>query len=299
MITIGLFSTSFFISTDIMKKIIPILLALLLLVGLMPISAFAADEKIFPISLVESKAVSPSGADTLFDGDNSTHWDVIWEESIITFGEVSVTVMTQPIILTQYTFITSNDAERYWGAFPSTWTLYGGNSINDCNTVIGTYKVEKSDNDDLKTNYKEIKFTAVSDCENPFSYFKFVFGGMVDEHHSTSMFYKERLKLGGICNFKGYTQCDVLGHFYQNGICTVCGHECENEFHNGVYTCPDCGMEFDPTQGNPLVSGTILSTGYSEIVYGIGGIAIGVVATLLISRKKKVAVSSTSAGNKE
>lgn len=266
----------------------------------MPISAFAAEEETFPLSLVDSRSVGDFGADKLFDGNNSTHWDAIWDDSIKEFGEVSVTVKTEkPIILTQYTFITSNDAERYWGAFPSTWTLYGGNSIDDCNTEIGTYKVEASDIENLKTNYKEIKFTAVSDCENPFSYFKFVFGGMVDKHHTTSMFYAVRLKLGGICNFKGYTQCDVLGHFYQNGICTVCGHECENEFHNGVYTCPDCGMEFDPSAGNPSVTGTILSQGYPEIIYAIGGIAIGVVATLLISRKKKATVSSTSAGNKE
>ena len=46
-------------------------------------------------------------------------------------------------------------------------------------------------------------------------------------------------------------------------------------------------------------TGSILSHGYPEIIYAIGGVAIGVVATLLISRKKKVAVSSMAADDEE
>ena len=90
----------------------------------------------------------------------------------------------------------------------------------------------------------------------------------------------------GVC-----TRCGIhcLHETYDNGACTVCGKACENEFHNGKYTCPDCGMVVGTS-----ATGSILSHGYPEIVYGIGGIAIGVVATLLISRKKKVAVSSAA-----
>ena len=95
----------------------------------------------------------------------------------------------------------------------------------------------------------------------------------------------------GVC-----TSCGIhcLHETYDNGACTVCGKACENEFHNGKYTCPDCGMVADTT-----ATGSILSHGYPEIVYGICGIAIGVVATLLISRKKKVAVSSMAADDEE
>ena len=78
---------------------------------------------------------------------------------------------------------------------------------------------------------------------------------------------------------------------YDNGVCTTCGYVCVNPFHSDV--CPDCGMV------NTMATGSILSHGYPEIVYGIGGIAIGVVVTLLISRKKKVAVSSTAADDEE
>ena len=85
---------------------------------------------------------------------------------------------------------------------------------------------------------------------------------------------------------------NYVEHDFHNGVCTACGYVCKNPFHSG--TCPDCGMVADTT-----ATGSILSHGYPEIVYGIGGIAIGVVVTLLISRKKKVAVSSTSADTEE
>ena len=48
---------------------------------------------------------------------------------------------------------------------------------------------------------------------------------------------------------------------------------------------------------NPTAS--MLSVGYPEIVYGIGGLAVGFFAAMLIFRKKKVSVSSTAAEDKE
>ena len=48
---------------------------------------------------------------------------------------------------------------------------------------------------------------------------------------------------------------------------------------------------------NPTAS--ILSVGCPEIVYGIGGLAVGFIAAMLIFRKKKVAVSSTAADDEE
>ena len=40
--------------------------------------------------------------------------------------------------------------------------------------------------------------------------------------------------------------------------------------------------------------GTVLSAGYPEVIYAVGGLAVGFVAAMLIFRKKKVAVSSTA-----
>ena len=95
----------------------------------------------------------------------------------------------------------------------------------------------------------------------------------------------------GVC-----TRCGIhcLHETYDNGACTVCGKACENEFHNGKYTCPDCGMVADTT-----ATGSILSHGYPEIVYGIGGLAVGFLVAMFIFRKKKVAVSSTSTDDEE
>ena len=65
--------------------------------------------------------------------------------------------------------------------------------------------------------------------------------------------------------------------------------------HEFVIACTGC----DYQEEFVTATASTISHGYPEIVYAIGGIAIGVVATLLISHKKKATVSSTSAGDKE
>ena len=85
---------------------------------------------------------------------------------------------------------------------------------------------------------------------------------------------------------------NYVEHDFHNGVCTACGYACENPFHSG--TCPDCGMVVGTS-----ATGSILSQGYPEIVYGIGGLAVGFIAAMLIFRKKKVAVSSTSTDDEE
>ncbi len=86
----------------------------------------------------------------------------------------------------------------------------------------------------------------------------------------------------------GMTKCEIEGHIYENGVCTRCRHECENEFHNGVYACPDCGMEFDPTQGNPLISGSTISDGSLTIICTIAAAAVFGISGYLLGKKKKV-----------
>ena len=48
-----------------------------------------------------------------------------------------------------------------------------------------------------------------------------------------------------------------------------------------------------------LHTASTLSLGYPEIVFGVGGLAVGFIAAMLIFRKKKVAVSSTAADDEE
>ena len=65
-----------------------------------------------------------------------------------------------------------------------------------------------------------------------------------------------------------------------------------------VTTCTGCDY-YEEVVNQPTATGSIISQGYPEIIYAIGGVAIGVIVTLLISRKKKTAVSSASAENEE
>ena len=46
-------------------------------------------------------------------------------------------------------------------------------------------------------------------------------------------------------------------------------------------------MEFDPTQGNPLVSGSTLSDGNMTIIFTIVALAIGLCGGFVLGRKKK------------
>ena len=58
-----------------------------------------------------------------------------------------------------------------------------------------------------------------------------------------------------------------------------------------------------PFSGSCIVEGTglgsVLSEGYPEIIYGIGGLAVGFVAAMFIFRRKKVAVSSADSEEDE
>lgn len=112
-------------------------------------------------------------------------------------------------------------------------------------------------------------------------------------------------------------------HRYSNGVCVFCDKACENPYHTdacprcGLYhdnsighfgfvsarycfdpfhsaICPDCGMT-----DSSMITGSVISQGHPEIVFGIGGLAVGFFAAMLIFRKKKVAVGSTAADDEE
>lgn len=63
--------------------------------------------------------------------------------------------------------------------------------------------------------------------------------------------------------------------------------------------CYDCGQIIKDETYEDYPTASTLSTGYLEIVYGIGGLAVGFFAAMLIFRKKKVVVSSTAADDEE
>lgn len=69
------------------------------------------------------------------------------------------------------------------------------------------------------------------------------------------------------------------------------------------FTCSNGWIQFSEItvyyKDNDGGVGSILSHGYPEIIFGVGGLAVGFLVAMLIFRKKKVDVSSTSAGDKE
>ena len=74
-----------------------------------------------------------------------------------------------------------------------------------------------------------------------------------------------------------------VDHIYQDGACIGCGHKCPNEFHNGKYICPDCGMVVETAATG---TGSVLSNGSFEIVYGIACLAAGMAVMFFIMKKK-------------
>ena len=71
---------------------------------------------------------------------------------------------------------------------------------------------------------------------------------------------------------------NITADTYFDG-CNITKEKCIGDLHQVFIT-------------NPTAS--ILSNGYPEIIFGVGGLAVGFVAAMLVFRKKKVAVSSTA-----
>ena len=82
-------------------------------------------------------------------------------------------------------------------------------------------------------------------------------------------------------------------HNYENGVCTICYHECDNGFH--ADECPECGMIRNDT---PAV-GSALSEGNMAIIIGIVALVIGLGGGFFIGRKKKPAVAGGADNNDE
>ncbi len=107
-----------------------------------------------------------------------------------------------------------------------------------------------------------------------------------------------------VCPKCGQTHCEAEGHQYGgNHVCLNCGKsQCELEGHSfactvcgqktdGVYECKECGAVIDLTKENPPMTGSAFSEGSLAVLVGVAGLAIGLVAGLLIGKKKPVPVS--------
>ncbi len=103
---------------------------------------------------------------------------------------------------------------------------------------------------------------------------------------TTVSFDSQNLSYGKACANPYHTatcpKCG-LGHDKGSGGFQVGFSSCSDSFHSKI--CPDCGakdylMDYTGT-------GSAISQGHPEIVFGIGGLAVGFIAAMLIFRKKK------------
>ena len=98
-----------------------------------------------------------------------------------------------------------------------------------------------------------------------------------------------------------YLVPNFVSQLSNNGILY---EESEDESGNTVITshkhkfatiCTGCDYYEEPV----TATSSVLSHGYPEIIYGIGGLAVGFIAAMLIFRRKKAAVSGVSAEDEE
>lgn len=272
-----------------MKKIISMLLALFMLVGFLSMPAFA--EEIEMTDVIEFEEV-------LTKQSNNGHFTLSANKLFYSDGwlcnnnnTITICAVDNQIIITSI--------EAVIGQYP--WHY-------DCLVVS---KGVKQEYDNLKigdtvtvTNINEPTFSFTSDVPNN------------NVFQNINVHYKEHTHSFGddgkcscgkmkcevedhsygkdnVCVYCGVTKCDVEGHSYEKGVCTRCGHECENEFHNGVYACPDCDMEFDPSVRNPAKIGSVFAGGSLTIIVGVAAaVLFGVGGFFLGIMKKKPAIEN-------
>lgn len=301
-----------------MKKIISLLLALLMLAGLLSTAAFAADKEmtdVIEFEVVESKT-SNSGLFTLTTNDvDQEGWygGNKWHTLTVSALKNSIMITRLEIVL-GFNASTYGDAHLSSGVRKESETWEDGKSVTVMDINSPSFSI---DGDDTKswTQYKDIKIyykcathdydennicriCNQSKCDNE--------GHNYDANH--------------VCTVCKKTICEAEGHSLDNGFCKFCDYfdetkhehifddnnecrcgksKCDVNGHNyvSVLLCECCGEQ--APEGYVPDSGSALSKGYPEIVFAVGGMAIGVIATLLISRKKKKSAGSASAGDKE
>ena len=92
--------------------------------------------------------------------------------------------------------------------------------------------------------------------------------------------------VGSVCAVCGIRDCELgmVPHTWEDGRCSVCGYECpHDESENGK--CKACGTELEAV-------GSILSEGNLWIAIVVAVLAVGVVAALVITKKKKPATAN-------
>ena len=242
-----------------MKKLIPVLLALLLMLGMLPVSVFAEEPVIYSEAIEFNESTSAESKYfklTTHRVDGEGWWG---DPLTIEAKEGSVTVIRRI------------EAKVTW--FPACFE----NAYIDHGYPYPRGKVQRGDT----VYFEDINATSVT-IGNEYS---IVYNDIVVyyTYDANGHSYDEN----NVCVNCGVTKCSVEGHPYEKGVCTRCGHACENKFHNGVYVCDECGMTFDPTAGDPFLAGSAFSGGSLTVIVGAACAVVFGLGGFLLGRKKK------------
>ena len=283
-----------------MKKIISMLLALMLICTFC-VPAFAAEDE--PVEYM------PSGTIAVRSDENY----------IISSGEYTVRTATlyarSTLTIGKDTKITVNRNIDNFG----TLNILGTLDVSNCSDAFSVGAIHVSCSGTIKGNISNVNGTVVYDKHIWEDGVCAVCGVMGCKTGELEHDWEKGVctvcgvmgcKIGelehawenSICTVCGVKGCEVgeFKHAWKDGVCTICGLECTNEFHNGIHVCPDCGMEFDPAQGNLLASGSAISEGNMTIVCTVAAAVVFGLGGFLLGKKKKLVPSnSTSVDDKE
>ena len=266
-----------------MKKIIPILLALILLVGLMPISAFAADEK--------SETFICDGKTLKVEGENFN-----LSAEYIEKGGWDGGTSRYPLTITARDDgirITHIDAHVcYYGILYDEVGVNRGRKVPESLGFATTGDVSV-----LDINYRDFSFSK-GGITVPFDKITVYFETCEEDGH----FYGS----DNVCVSCGKTRCEIEGHSLENGFCKFCGEPChhESEPTKTVVSaekvcCSDCGetLSFSEITA-PENTGSTLSDGNMTIIFTIAALAIGLCGGFVLGKKKKP-TPANAVGNDE
>ncbi len=268
-----------------MKKLISILLAILLLVSVLPMAAFAEEELTDTLEFVNSKTVtSKSGLFTLttnrVDNDGwfgGSHYDL--------------TIRAEEDAL----LIKSIEAEIGWYSH-----LYGGVGVSGTAVKEEPYPTEDGQTVTV-SNINSLEFSFAGGS------YPVQFKDITVHYTKHSHSFDENNMC--VCGARG---CDGGQHVFDNGICVICHYfdetkhthifddnnvcacgvkGCDIGEHSYKYTCEFCGEEApeNDTPEGAASTASIFFHGNLAIITAIAGLAVGVAGTLLITKKKKSA----------
>ena len=282
-----------------MKKVVSLLLALVLMVGLLSTAAFADEEEMYDIIEFDYSKIVQSMSERQAFLESLTDESMLPEDPfsfICTF-----TTKSKDGLFTLTATATDEYGWNCGGAgdssAPFTITAEDGLTITRIEAEIGYYA----------KNYDGI--------------------GVSGNASKQPIFEKNGVKIAPITNInssefsissgtygiqlKNITVCFIGPHTHSYGednICAICGRtKCDVNGHNyqpvTVYYCQTCGEEA-PADYVPEVPGgstaSTLSQGNVAIICSVAGVALGLVGGLLIGKKRKpAAANGANSGDKE